>query len=67
MAKNIERVTEVLGKILSLYTKLCNTTPFTHEVGQKILQLEDELKLSSEKITQNPIHTQQHFQTLLQT
>ena len=48
LAKKIDRVTEVLGKILSLYTKLCNTTPFTHKVGQKILKLEDELKVSSE-------------------
>ena len=31
------------------------------------MQLEDELKFSSEKLTQNPVHTQQHFQTLLQT
>ena len=67
MAKKIDRVSEVLGKILSLYTKLCNTTPFTHEVGQQILKLEDVLKVSSEKFTQDPIHTQQHFQTLLQT
>ena len=67
MAKNIERVTEVLVKILSLYTKLRNIAPFTHEVGQKILQLEDELKLSSEKLTQDSAHTQQHLQTLLQT
>ena len=67
MDKKIEHVTEVLGKILSFYTKLCNTTPFTHEVGQQILKLEDELKVSSEQLTQNPIHTQQHFQTLLQT
>ena len=67
MAKKIEHVTEVLGKILSLYTKLCNTAPFTHEVGQKNLQLEDELKLSSEKLTQNPIHTKQNFHKLLQT
>ena len=57
MAKKIERVTEVLGKILSFYTKLCNIAPFTHEVGLKSLQLEDELKVSSEKLTQNPIHT----------
>ena len=66
MAKKIEHVTKVLGKILSLYTKLCNKAPFTHKVGQKILKLEDELKVSSKKLTQNPVHTQQHFQTLLQ-
>ena len=51
LAIKIECVTEVLGKILSLYTKLCNTAPFTQEVGQQILQLEDELKLSSEKLS----------------
>ena len=67
MAKKIDCVTEVLGEILSLYTKLCNTSPFTHKVGQQILQLEDELKLSSEKLSQNPVHTEQHFHTLLQT
>ena len=31
------------------------------------MQLEDELKLSSEKLTQNSERTQQNFQTLLQT
>ena len=36
MAKKIDRVTEVLGNILSLYAKLCNTTLFTHEFGQQI-------------------------------
>ena len=30
------------------------------------MQLEYELKLSSEKLTQDPTHTQQHFQILLQ-
>ena len=67
MAKKIDHVTEVLGNILSLYTKLCNTTPFTHKVGQQILKLEDELKLSSQKLSQNPIQIEQHFHTLLQT
>ena len=33
MDKKIDHVTEVLGNILSLYTKLCNIAPFTHEVG----------------------------------
>ena len=51
MAKKIDRITKVLGNILSLYAKLCNTTPFTHEVGQQILKLEDELKLSSQKLS----------------
>ena len=55
MAKKIDHVTKVLGNILYLYKKICNTTPFTHEVGQKILKLEDELKLSSQKLSQNPI------------
>ena len=55
MAKKIDCVIEVLGNILSLYAKLCNTSPFTHEVGQQILKLEDELKLSSQKLSQNPI------------
>ena len=58
LEKKIDHVTEVLGNILSLYTKLCNTTPFTHEVGQQILRLEDELKLSSQKLSQNPIQTE---------
>ena len=48
LATKIDHVIEVLGNILSLYTKLCNNTPFTHEVGQQILRLEDELKLSSQ-------------------
>ena len=33
MAKKIDCVTKVLGNILSLYKKLCNTIPFTHKVG----------------------------------
>ena len=52
---------------MSLYTKLCNTALFTHEVGQQILRLEDELKLSSQKLSQNPVQTKQHFHSLLQT
>ena len=67
LAKKIEHVIEMLNRILSLYTKLCNTAPFIDEVGQQIVQLEDELRLSSEKLTQDSTHTQQHFQTLLQT
>ena len=35
--KKLERVTKMLNKILSLYDKLCNTAPFTVEVGQKIV------------------------------
>ena len=31
------------------------------------MQLENELNVSSEKLTKNLVHTQQHFQTLLQT
>ena len=31
------------------------------------MQLEEELKLSSERLTQDPSHAQQHFETLLQT
>ena len=34
MAKKIDHVTEVLGNILSLYTKLSNKAPFTHKVDQ---------------------------------
>ena len=34
LATKIDRVTEVLGNILSLYTKLCNTAPLTHKVRQ---------------------------------
>ena len=56
MDKKLERVTKMLNKILSLYAKLCNTTPFIAEVGQQIVQLEDELKLSSEKLTQDSSH-----------
>ena len=33
MAKKIDRVTEVLWNILSLYAKLCNIAPFTPEVN----------------------------------
>ena len=67
LATKIDHVIEVLRNIFSSYTKLCNTTPFTHEVGQQILRLEDELKLSSQKLSQNPVQTKQHFHSLLQT
>ena len=67
LAIKIDHVTKVLGNILSLCTKLCDTTPFTHEVCQQILRLEDELKLSSQKLSQNPVQTEQHFHSLLQT
>ena len=61
LANKIDRVTDVIGNILSLYTKLYNMTLFTHEVGQQILRLEDQLKLSSQKLSQNPVQTEQHF------
>ena len=67
LATKIHRVIEVLGNILLLYTKFCNTTPFIDEVGQQILRLEDELKLSSQKLSQNLVQTEQHFHSLLQT
>ena len=51
MPKKIDHVTEVLGNIFSLYTKLCKTIGFTHEVGQQILKVEDDLKLSSLKLS----------------
>ena len=35
LATKIDRVKEVLGNILSLYTKLCDPTLFTQEVGQR--------------------------------
>ena len=57
LATKIDCVIEVLGNILSLYTKLCNTMLFIGEVGQQILRLEDDIKLSSQKLSQNPIHT----------
>ena len=47
LAIKIEQVKKVLGNILSLYTKLCDPSLFTQEVGHKILSLEDNLKLSS--------------------
>ena len=34
LSTKIDRVTEVLGNILSLYTKLCDPALFTCEVGQ---------------------------------
>ena len=57
----------MLNKILSLYAKLCNTAPFTAEVGQQILQLEEELQASSARLTQDSSHAQQHFEKLLHT
>ena len=51
LATKIDKVIEVLGNILSLYTKLCDPTLFTREVGQQILRLEDDLNLSSQKLS----------------
>ena len=67
LAKKIEHFNKMLNRILSLYTKLCNTAPFIDELGQQIAQLEEQLRLSSEKLTQDSTNAQQHFQTLLQT
>ena len=53
LATKIDRVKEVLGNILSLYTKLCDPALFTQEVGQKISRLEDDLKLSSSKLSES--------------
>ena len=66
MDKKLECVTAMLNKILSLYAKLCNTAPFIAELGQKIVQLEEELKVSSENLTQDSSNAQQHFELLLQ-
>ena len=51
LATKIEQVKKVLGNILSLYTKLCDPSLFTQEVGHKILSLEDNLKLSSMQLS----------------
>ena len=67
LATKIDRVKEVLGNMLSLYTKLCDPALFTQEVGQKILRLEDDLKLSSRKLSQNHVQTEEHFHSLLHT
>ena len=58
LATKIDYFTKVLGNILTLYTKLCNKKPFKHEVGQQILRLEDELKFSSQKLSQNLVQTE---------
>ena len=51
LATKIEWVKQVLGNILSLYTKLCDPSLFTQEVGQKILCLEDNLKISNRQLS----------------
>ena len=58
LATKIDRVKEVLGNILSLYTKLCDPTLFPQELGKKILRVEDDLKLSSSNLSQNHVHTE---------
>ena len=58
MATKIDHVTEIIRNILSLYKKLYDPALFTREVGQQILRLEDELKLSSQKLSQNPVQTE---------
>ena len=47
LAKKIEKVKEVLEKILSLYKKLCDPSIFTQETSQRIMSLERDLKISS--------------------
>ena len=52
LATRIDQVIELLRNILSWYTKICDPTLFTQEVGQQFLRLEDNLRLSSQKISQ---------------
>ena len=39
LAQKIEKVKEVLENIFSLYTKLCDPSIFTQEIGQRIMSL----------------------------
>ena len=61
LATKIEQVKKVLENIFLLYTKLCDPSLLTQEVGHKILSLEDNLKLSGKQISQNPTQNEKHF------
>ena len=66
LATKIEQVKKVLENIFSLYTKLCDPSLFTQEVGHKILSLEENLKLSNKQLSQNRAQSEKYFYSLLQ-
>ena len=61
LAKKLDRVKVVLGKIFSLYTKLYDFFNFTQEINQKILSLERNLKISSMLLLTNPAQSEKNF------
>ena len=67
LAKKIEKVKAVLENILSLYSKLCDSSLFTQETSQRILSLKGNLKVSSMQLPKDPAQSEKHFGTTLQT
>ena len=67
LAKKIEKVKEVLEKIFSLYSKLCDSSLFTQETTQRIFSLERNLKVSSIQLPKDPTQSEKHFVTTLHT
>ena len=67
LAKKIEKVKNVLENIFSLYNKLCDFTFFTKEIGQRILILEGNLKISSMQLPRDPTQSEKHFAQSLHT
>ena len=65
LATKIEKVKKVLESIFSLYTKLCDSTLFTQETSQRILNLESNLKVSGMQLLQNLVQSEKHFHSLL--
>ena len=67
LAKKIEKVKVVLENILSLYSKLCDSSLFTQETSQRILSLERNLKVSSMQLPRDPAQSEKHFSKMLHT
>jgi hypothetical protein len=67
LGTRITKVKEVMGNILTLYTKLRDPSLFEKDVCQEIERLEEKLKTSGNKLSQNSINTEQHFHALLHT
>ena len=65
LATKIEQVKKVLENIFSLYTKLCDPTLFTQEIGHKILSLENNLKLLGMQLSKNLAQSEKYFHSFL--
>ena len=67
LEKKIEKVKTVLENIFSLYSKLYDSSYFSHETSQRILSLERNLKISNMQFSRDPAESEKHFATMLHT